>query len=90
MQEKYIVSAHISWQFLLDKLYIVDERTQHMYVLEDEVSKRLWNEICAGKNIKEVIKNLSLEYKVEEKIIERDCLEWLEEMKKIEVLEGGV
>lgn len=87
MYAKYIIAKSISWQSLMEKIYIIDERTKCMYVLEDEVSKKIWNEIYLRNDLENVIDEMSLKYKVDKNIIEKDCMEWLDEMVKIGALE---
>lgn len=86
MYEKYIISPHISWQLLMGNLYIIDERTHDMYILEDTISKQLWDAIIIKKDLQEVIRDISKHYQIDEGIVINDCREWIKEMEKIDLL----
>lgn len=86
MYKKYIISPHISWQSLMDKLYIIDECTHKMYVLDDSISKQLWEAIRIEDELQKVIKDISLLYQMDENIVLNDCNEWFKEMENIGIL----
>lgn len=74
------IKEYISWQNVADELYIIDGRNQNTYVLKDEVSKQIWNDLVSNKQVKEIIDAIVRKYEIKKHMAISDCEEFLNGM----------
>ncbi|WP_033168070.1 PqqD family protein [Clostridium sp. KNHs205] len=71
---EFIISKALSWQIIDGTLYIIDEHTKRMFLLND-VAVFVWNSICNKDSIDTMIKKITSQYTVKEEIVRCDIIE---------------
>ena len=82
--DKFVLKHVLDADILVD----IESNFNGVYKL-NETSKKIYEYINDGKNINEIIDNLSKEYGVDKTIISRDVSEFVEEMIKKGIFING-
>ncbi len=78
-------SENVAWRTIVDKALLVNPKDSFIYPL-NTVATRIW-ELMDGKTSSEdIIKRLSEEFEYEESAIQKDTLEFLEELQKANLI----
>lgn len=78
---KAYYSANIAWQDYFETIYIFNEQKHNTFLLEG-TARQIWLTIETNNDVKNIVDLLSNTYKVGAEIIEKDCIELLNEMKE--------
>lgn len=78
---KIFYSANIAWQDYFETIYIFNEQSRDTFLLEG-TARQIWLTIETNNDIKNIVDLLSNIYNVGAEVIERDCIELLNEMKE--------
>lgn len=78
-------ATNISWQFMDEEVYIVNERNQKVYVL-DNSAKDFWLAINRH-GFAEIIQDLCDQYCLEKQIIKKDFCDFIEKLNNLELVE---
>ncbi len=81
------IQGYISWQNIADELYIIDGRNQNTYVLKDDVSKQIWNDLVSNVSMEEIIDAIVKKYGIARQVATSDCEEFLNGMQECEIIE---
>lgn len=85
---KIYYSNCISWQLLVDKVYIINEKTKEIHVLAD-TAKDFWILIKNNHSLEEILKILSDKYSVSIEILENDMYAFKDDLlSKNLIIEG--
>ena len=79
-------STNIAWQDYFEAIYIFNEQSHDAFLLEGS-ARQIWLTIEANNDIKNMVNVLSDMYNVSAEVIEKDCLELLNEMKENGLIE---
>lgn len=84
--KKIHIPLYISWQIIVEKIYIIDERSKEIFILEDELSQKIWLSIYENKDFQNIIVEAVKKYALKEADIKKDCMEWVTDMLQNELL----
>lgn len=82
----YHYSRSIAWQQFDNSIYIIDNRSEQVYCLENEISKLIWRNID-GKNKKDIIKFCINYYQIRDENIIEDIKEFVKDLEKNNLIE---
>lgn len=71
---------NVAWRTIVDKALLVNPKDSFIYPL-NTVATRVWELMDGKTSIKDIIKKLCEEFEHEESAIQRDTLEFLEELQ---------
>jgi hypothetical protein len=82
---KIEVSSEISWRDVNGETIILNLKTGEYFTLND-TGKILWKGICENQKPSELVLSLANEYKMDNKEVERDVLDFISGLLQKEVL----
>lgn len=82
----YHYSKSIAWQQFDNCIYIIDNKEEQVYCLENEISKFIWKNID-GKDKKDIIEFCINYYQIREDNIIKDIKAFVEDLKKNNLIE---
>ena len=73
---------NVAWRTIVDKALLVNPKDSFIYPL-NTVATRIWELMDGKTSTEDIIKRLYEEFEYEETAIERDTMEFLEELLKV-------
>lgn len=86
MNMQYFCPITISWQQIGDVVYIFDEESRGIHILE-KTAVDFWNLLNQNKTIEEMLEDLVGKYNVSKTILEKDVLEFIETLIQKNILQ---
>jgi methyltransferase-like protein len=77
---------NVAWRTVVDKALLVNPKDSFIYPL-NTVATRIWELMDGKTSTEDIINRLSEEFEYEESEIQRDALEFLEELRKADLIE---
>ena len=77
---------NVAWRTIVDKALLVNPKDSFIYPL-NTVATRIWELMDGKTSTEDIIKRLYEEFEYEESAIGRDTMEFLEELKKANLIE---
>ena len=79
-------SENVAWRTIVDKALLVNPKDSFIYPL-NTVATRIWELMDGKTSTGDIIKRLCEEFEQEEDAIQEDTMEFLEELKKANLIE---
>lgn len=73
------IASHISWQKLINRIYIIDEEKDSILKIED-IAAEIWMMISDGLDYEEIINNIFQNYEVSIEEVSSDVMCFINEM----------
>lgn len=78
-------SENVAWRTIVDKVLLVNPKDSFIYPL-NTVATRIWELMDGKTSIEDIIKKLCEEFDQEKSAIQKDILEFLEELLRADLI----
>ena len=79
-------SKSVAWQEYDNNIYIIDNKNEQIFILDNEIAKIIWNDID-GKDIMQIVDMLSKYYFIESNKIVGDIEMFIDSLEKNNLIE---